>query len=87
VFRIAGVAAAFLLLSAEVVPATGWVGIPARIALLLAFPFTLVVTGVFSRGERRRIAQMFADMRRPRKGKRVDEAVELEVEQEEEAPV
>jgi hypothetical protein len=30
---------------------------------------------------------MFADMRRPRRGKRVDEAVEMEDEQEEEAPV
>jgi O-antigen/teichoic acid export membrane protein len=87
VFRIAGVAAAFLLLSAEVVPATGWIGIPARIALLLAFPLALVLTGVLSPGERQRIVQMFADMRRPRRGKRVEEAVEMEVEQEEEAPV
>jgi O-antigen/teichoic acid export membrane protein len=87
VFRVAGVAAVFLLLSAEVVPATGWVGIPVRIALLLGFPLALMAAGVLSRGERRRMAQMFADMRRPRKGKRVEEAVELEVEQEEEAPV
>jgi len=69
------------------VPATGWVGIPVRVALLLAFPLALMAAGVLSRGERGRIAQMFADMRRPRKGKRVEEAVELEVEQEEEAQV
>src|SRR5436190_17674033 len=87
VFRVAGVASVFLLLSAEVVPATGWVGIPVRILMLLGFPLALMAAGVVSRGERRRIAQMFADMRRPRRDKRVDEAVELEVEQDEEAPV
>ena len=68
-------------------PATGWVGIPARLALLAAFPLALMLTGVLSPGERRRIGQLLADMRRPRRGKRIDEAVELEVEQEEEAPV
>jgi O-antigen/teichoic acid export membrane protein len=88
VFRTALVATVFLLLSAEVVPATGWVGIPARIALLAAFPLALVVAGVLSPGERRRIAQLLSDMRRPRRGRRVEEAEELEVEQEsEEAPV
>jgi O-antigen/teichoic acid export membrane protein len=87
VFRIAGVAAAFLVVSAQLVPATGWVGIPVRLALLLAFPLALMVTGGLHRGERHRIGQLFADVRRPRKGKRVAEAVELEVEQEEEAPV
>jgi O-antigen/teichoic acid export membrane protein len=87
VFRTTLVAAVFLLLSAEVVPATGWVGIPVRIALLALFPLALVAAGVLNPGERRRIAQLFADMRRPRKGKRVEEAVELEVEQEEEAQV
>jgi O-antigen/teichoic acid export membrane protein len=87
VFRIAGVAAAFLIVSAQLVPATGWVGIPVRLALLLAFPLALMVTGGLHRGERHRIGQLFADVRRPRKGKRVAEAVELEVEQEEEAPV
>jgi O-antigen/teichoic acid export membrane protein len=87
VFRIAAVAAAFLAASAEVVPATGWVGIPVRLALMIGFPLALVLTGVLSPGERQKIAQMFADMRRPRKGKRVEEAVELEVEQEEEAQV
>ena len=69
VFRTALVAAVFLLLSAEVVPATGWVGIPARIALLALFPLALVAAGVLNPGERRRIAQLFADMRRPREGK------------------
>ena len=68
-------------------PATGWVGIPVRLALLALFPLALVAAGVMNPGERRRIAQLFADMRRPRKGKRVEEAVELEVEQEEEAQV
>ena len=52
-----------------------------------AFPLALVLTGVLSPGERRRIGRLLADMRRPRRGKRVAEAVELEVEQEEEAPV
>ena len=46
-----------------------------------------MAAGVLNPGERRRIGQLLADMRRPRKGKRVEEAVELEVEQEEEAPV
>ena len=87
VFRIAGVAAAFLVVSAELVPATGWVGIPVRIALLLLFPLALMVTGGLHRGERHRIGQLLADIRRPRRGKRVEEAVELEVEQEEEAQV
>ena len=88
VIRTAGVATVFLLLSAEVVPATGWVGIPARIALLAAFPLALVLTGVLSPGERRRIGRLLADMRRPRRGKRIAEAEELEIEQEsEEAPV
>ena len=87
VFRIAGVAAAFLVVSAELVPATGWVGIPVRIALLVLFPLALMVTGGLHRGERHRIGQLLADIRRPRRGKRVDEAVELEVEQEEEAQV
>src|SRR4249920_3404243 len=87
VLRTAGAATVFLLLSAEVVPATGWVGIPARLALLAAFPLALMLTGVLNPGERRRIGQLLADMRRPRRGKRVEEAEELEVEQESEAPV
>ena len=88
VLRTMALAALFMLASAEVVPATGWVGIPVRLALLAAFPAGLVAIGVLTRGERRRIQELAARMRRPRHGRAVEEAEELEVEQEsEEAPV
>src|SRR4029079_13012460 len=60
VFRTTLVAAVFLLLSAEVVPATGWVGIPVRIALLALFPLALVAARRLNTGGRRRAAQRFA---------------------------
>ena len=83
VFRTTLVAAVFLLLSAEVVPATGWVGIPARIALLAAVPARARRGG---RPQPRRTPPDRPALRRhapAAEGKGVEEAVELEVEQEE----
>jgi O-antigen/teichoic acid export membrane protein len=88
VLRVAAVAVAFLVLLVELVPATGWVGIPARIALVAAFPLGLVAVGVVTPGERKRIGALLSQIRRPGSGRRAAEEQELEIEREsEEAPV
>jgi O-antigen/teichoic acid export membrane protein len=87
VLRVVAVAAVFVVALVEVVPATGWVGIPARIVLTAAFPLGLMAVGVVTPGERRQIAATFAQVRAPRKGRRAEEQEELEAERETEEPV
>ena len=60
VLRVAAVAAVFMAALVEVVPAVGWVGIPARVALVAAFPLALMAVGVVTPGERKRIAALLA---------------------------
>jgi O-antigen/teichoic acid export membrane protein len=81
VTRIAVVACAFVAASIAVVPAVGPIGIPVRLAMLFAFPVALAAAGVLSADDRRRMAEMLAQMRRPRRGRRAAEAEELAVEQ------
>ncbi|HEY3764558.1 MAG TPA: hypothetical protein VGL44_05330, partial [Gaiellales bacterium] len=88
VARVALVAVAFMTLLVEVVPAAGAVGIPARIALVAAFPLALMAVGAFTPGERTRIVALFGQIRAPRRGRRAALEQELEVEREsEEAPL
>jgi O-antigen/teichoic acid export membrane protein len=63
VVRIAAVTAAIVALSVLVIPATGWVGIPLRLAIVAGFPLALIATGVLSPGEQRRIRERVAAMR------------------------
>ncbi len=78
VIRTALVAAAFVLLSMLVIPATGWVGVPLRIILAVLFPVGLVATGVVHRGEVGRVRDNLKAM-----GKRRSKAAVLEAEEEE----
>jgi hypothetical protein len=61
-----------------VVPATGWVGVPVRIALALLFPLGLIAVGVVQRGEVGRVRDMVTAM-----GRRRSKAAVLEAEEEE----
>jgi O-antigen/teichoic acid export membrane protein len=81
VARVVAVACAFVAASIAIVPAAGLVGLPVRLAMLLAFPLALVAVGALSPDDRRRIADTVAQMRRPRRGARAAEAEELAVEQ------
>ena len=54
----------------EVVPATGVIGIPARLALVAAFPLGLMAIGVFTPSERKRIVALLTQMRSPRRNRR-----------------
>ena len=70
VLRVVALAAAFMAVSVELVPATGVVGILARIGLVAVFPLALMAIGVFTPGERKRIAALVAQMRSPRRNRR-----------------
>ena len=78
VIRTALVTAVFIALSILVVPATGWVGVPVRIAMGLLFPIGLIAVGVVHRGEVGRVRDMVAAM-----GRRRTKAAVLEAEEEE----
>ena len=78
VIRTALVAAAFVLLSMLVIPATGWVGVPLRVILAVLFPLGLVATGVVHRGEVGRVRDNLKAM-----GKRRSKAAVIEAEEEE----
>jgi O-antigen/teichoic acid export membrane protein len=83
VVRVAAATAAVVALSALVIPATGWVGIPVRLALIAGFPLVLVAAGVLSPGEQRRIRAQIARLRARRSRDAVlaaeaDEAAEEE---------
>ena len=83
VLWIAAVTAAVVALSVLVIPATGWIGISARVALIAGFPLALMAAGVLSRGEQRRIRERVAALRRRRSPQAVlaaeaDEAAEEE---------
>jgi O-antigen/teichoic acid export membrane protein len=77
------VAGVFVALSILVVPATGWVGVPVRIALGLLFPVALVAVGVVHRGEVGRVRSMLTSMGRKRSKAAVIEAEEEEAIEEE----
>lgn len=70
VLRIVALAAAFMAVSVELVPATGVIGIPVRVAMVAAFPLALMAIGVFTPGERKRIAALASQIRSPRRGRR-----------------
>lgn len=70
VLRVVALAAVFMAILVEVVPATGVIGIPARLALVAAFPLGLMAIGVFTPGERKRIAALLTQMRSPRRNRR-----------------
>jgi O-antigen/teichoic acid export membrane protein len=70
VLRVVALAAAFMAVSVELVPATGVVGILARIGLVAVFPLALMAIGVFTPGERKRIAALLAQMGSPRRNRR-----------------
>jgi len=70
VLRIVALAAVFMAVSVELVPATGVIGIPVRVAMVAAFPLALMAIGVFTPGERTRIAALVNQMRSPRRNRR-----------------
>ncbi len=63
VLRVTAVTAAAVAASILVIPATGWVGIPVRLAIIAGFPLALMAAGVLSRGEQRRMRERVAAMR------------------------
>jgi len=46
------------------------IGIPVRVAMVAAFPLGLMAIGVFTPGERKRIAALANQIRSPRRGRR-----------------
>jgi O-antigen/teichoic acid export membrane protein len=82
VLRVVAVAVVFVVAAVEVVPATGWIGITVRIALSAVFPLGLLAVGALTPGERRRIKALADQVRKPRRGRRAEQAEELEAEQE-----
>ena len=88
VLRIVAVAAIFMAVLVEAVPAIGTIGITARVALVAAFPLALMAVGVVTPGERTKIVALAKRIRSPRRGRKADLEQELEVEREsEEAPL
>jgi O-antigen/teichoic acid export membrane protein len=73
VARVAAYTAAVIAVSVWVLPVTGAVGIPLRVALAAAYPIGLVAIGAVSVGELRRIPAVWRSRRRWGRAREVDE--------------